>query len=214
MESLPSPNNFTHRATVQYGKAASPHASHSPWKQVCALQPRATSIFIQEHLSCFVNMFGHLNWASTLQNDAQCNSNTTITTHCTTSTELLLSGTDNSSVTWRTSFKLQQCCHYFVSNPCIIGCSAGRVRSMYKCQEREITWKQALKRAISSWMILGRPLMLPYGVNDRFPWPEYLALFPLHAAGKELSLLPDYPAPILVLLKKGLVSWRWMWCWS
>jgi len=47
-------------------------------------------------------------------------SNTTITTHCTTSTELLLSGTDDSSVTRRTSFKLQQCCHYFVSNPCII----------------------------------------------------------------------------------------------
>lgn len=46
-------------------------------------------------------------------------SNTTITTHCTTSTELLLSGTDDSSVTRRTSFKLQQCCHYFVSNPCI-----------------------------------------------------------------------------------------------
>ena len=47
-------------------------------------------------------------------------SNTTITTHCTTSTELLLSGTDDSSVTRRPSFKLQQCCHYFVSNPCII----------------------------------------------------------------------------------------------
>jgi hypothetical protein len=46
-------------------------------------------------------------------------SNTTITTHCTTGTELLLSRTDESSVTWRTSFKLQQCCHYFVSNPCI-----------------------------------------------------------------------------------------------
>ena len=46
-------------------------------------------------------------------------SNTIITTHCTTSTELLLSGTDDSSVTRRTSFKLQQCCHYFVSNPCI-----------------------------------------------------------------------------------------------
>jgi len=46
-------------------------------------------------------------------------SNTTITTHCTTSTELLLSGTEDSSVTRRTSFKLQQCCHYFVSNPCI-----------------------------------------------------------------------------------------------
>jgi len=46
-------------------------------------------------------------------------SNTTIITHCTTSIELLLSGTDDSSVTWRTSFKLQQCCHYFVSNPCI-----------------------------------------------------------------------------------------------
>ena len=45
-------------------------------------------------------------------------SKTTITTHCTTSTELLLSGTDDSSVTRRTSFKLQQCCHYFVSNPC------------------------------------------------------------------------------------------------
>jgi hypothetical protein len=58
-----------------------------------------------------------LNWASTLPDDAQCNSNTTITTHCTTATELLLSGTDNSSVTWRTSFKLQQCCHYFVFNP-------------------------------------------------------------------------------------------------
>ena len=47
-------------------------------------------------------------------------SNTTITTHCTTSTELLLSGTDDSSVTRRTPFKLQQCCHYFVSNPCIL----------------------------------------------------------------------------------------------
>ena len=34
-------------------------------------------------------------------------------------TELLLSGTDDSSVTWLTSFKLQQCCHYFVSNPCM-----------------------------------------------------------------------------------------------
>jgi len=45
-------------------------------------------------------------------------SNTTIITHCTTSTELLLSGTDDSSVTQRTSFKLQQRCHYFVSNPC------------------------------------------------------------------------------------------------
>jgi hypothetical protein len=44
-------------------------------------------------------------------------SNTTITTHCITATELLLSGTDDSSVTWRTSFKLQQCCHYFVFNP-------------------------------------------------------------------------------------------------
>jgi hypothetical protein len=37
--------------------------------------------------------------------------------HCTTATELLLSGTDDSSVTWRTSFKLQQCCHYFVFKP-------------------------------------------------------------------------------------------------
>ena len=45
-------------------------------------------------------------------------SNTTITTHCSTSTKLLLSGTGDSSVTRRTSFKLQQCCHYFVSNPC------------------------------------------------------------------------------------------------
>jgi hypothetical protein len=44
--------------------------------------------------------------------------NTTRTTHCTTSTELLLSATDGASATWRTSFMLQQCCHYFVSNPC------------------------------------------------------------------------------------------------
>jgi hypothetical protein len=29
--------------------------------------------------------------------------------------------------------------------------------------------------------------MLPFGVNDRFPCPGYLAIFPLHAAGKELS---------------------------
>ena len=74
MESLPSRNNFTHRATVRYGKAASPHASRSPWKQVCALRPHATSIFIQERWSSFVNMLGRLNWASTLQDDAQCNS--------------------------------------------------------------------------------------------------------------------------------------------
>ena len=74
MESLPSWNNFTHRATVRYGKPAS-HASRSPWKQVCALRPRATSIFIQECWSCFINMLlGRLNWASTLQDNAQCNS--------------------------------------------------------------------------------------------------------------------------------------------
>jgi len=46
-------------------------------------------IFIQEHWSSFVNMLlGRLNWASTLKtmhNATQ--SNTTITTHCTTSTE-------------------------------------------------------------------------------------------------------------------------------
>jgi len=49
-----------------------------------------------------------------MHNETQ--SNTTITIHCTTSTELLLSGTDDSSVTRRTSFKLQQFCHYFVAN--------------------------------------------------------------------------------------------------
>ena len=120
MESLPSRNNFTHRATVRYGKAASPHVSRSTWKQFCSLRPRANSIFIQERWSCFVNiLLGRLNWASTLQDDAQCNSNTSITTHCTTSTELMLSGTDDRSVTRRTSFKLQQCCHYFVSNTCV-----------------------------------------------------------------------------------------------
>ena len=74
MESLPSRNNFTHCATVRYGKAASPHASRSPWKQVCVLRPRATSIFIQECWSFINVLLGRLNWASTLQDDAQCNS--------------------------------------------------------------------------------------------------------------------------------------------
>ena len=61
-------------------------------------------------------------------------SNTTITTHCTTSTELLLSGADDSSVTRRTSFKLQQCCHYFVSNPCTLNCKALIFRrALMKC---------------------------------------------------------------------------------
>lgn len=46
-------------------------------------------------------------------------SNTTISTNCTTSTKLLPSGIDNSIVTWSTSFNLQQWCHYFVSKPCI-----------------------------------------------------------------------------------------------
>ena len=93
--------------------------------------------FIQEHWSCFVNMLlGRLNWASTLQDDAQSNSNTTITSHCTTSTELLLSGRDDSSVTRRTSFKLQKCCHYFVSNPCIysLGLTKKHKTCFYKCQ--------------------------------------------------------------------------------
>ena len=34
MESLPSRNNFTHRGTVRYGKAASPHASRKSLKTV------------------------------------------------------------------------------------------------------------------------------------------------------------------------------------
>ena len=75
MVTLPSRKNFDHRATLRYGKAASPHASRSPSKQVCALRPRANSIFIQELRSCFVNiLLGHLNCASTFKDDAQCNS--------------------------------------------------------------------------------------------------------------------------------------------
>ena len=75
IESLPSRNNFTHRATVRYGKAALPHASHSPWKQICALRPRPTSISIQEHRYSFINvLLGRLNWTSSLQDDEQCNS--------------------------------------------------------------------------------------------------------------------------------------------
>ena len=42
---LPSRNALTHRATVWYSNATSPHASHSPRKQSCVLWPRATSIF-------------------------------------------------------------------------------------------------------------------------------------------------------------------------
>ena len=54
--SLTSWNALTHHATVQYGKAASPHASRNPWKHSCVPRPHATSILIQERCSSFVNM--------------------------------------------------------------------------------------------------------------------------------------------------------------
>ena len=54
--SLPPRNALTHRASVRYGKAASPHVSRSPWKHSCVLRPRATSILVQERCSSSVNM--------------------------------------------------------------------------------------------------------------------------------------------------------------
>jgi hypothetical protein len=65
-----------------------------------------------------------------MHNATQWNSTRTI--HCTTSTELLLSATDGANATWRPSFMLQQCCHYFLSKPCTVnsclsGYCAGRL---------------------------------------------------------------------------------------
>ena len=54
--SLPSRNALTHRVTVWYGNAASPHAWHSPGKHPYLLWPLATSILIQERFSSFVSM--------------------------------------------------------------------------------------------------------------------------------------------------------------
>ena len=53
---LPSRNALLHRATVQHGNSASPHASHNPWKHSCVLQLCATSILIQKCCSRLVNM--------------------------------------------------------------------------------------------------------------------------------------------------------------
>ena len=85
-------------------------------------------------------------------------SNTTITTHCTTSTELLLSGTDDSSVTRRTSFKLQKCCHYFVSNPCsiIMYCEETRTDAYVTKGEVQNMWRHrthSLKTAHATFAV-------------------------------------------------------------
>jgi hypothetical protein len=85
-------------------------------------------------------------------------SNTTITTHCTTATELLLSGTDDSSVTWRTSSKLQQCCHYFVSNPCR-WCRGRESRGLYVNNKSGVP-KSKLPKNIPS-RILRKSICMP-----------------------------------------------------
>ena len=54
--SLPFRNALTHRATVRYCNAASPHVSRSPREYSCVLRNHATSILIQERCSSFVNM--------------------------------------------------------------------------------------------------------------------------------------------------------------
>jgi hypothetical protein len=54
--SWPWRNAFTHRATVRYGNASSPHASCKLHQHSFALQQRATSILVQERCSNFVNM--------------------------------------------------------------------------------------------------------------------------------------------------------------
>jgi hypothetical protein len=104
------------------------HGTISPIVPLCDMANNITTCFSQSletglciTTSCKINFHpGAWTWLlhfQTMYNATQ--SNTTITTHCTTATELVLSGTDDSNVTWRTFFKLQQCCYYFVSNPCI-----------------------------------------------------------------------------------------------
>ena len=71
--SLPSQNTLTHCATVQYGNAVSSHASCSPWKHSCLLQPHATSILIEEYYSSFVNMvLGRSHYPCESQRSTHC----------------------------------------------------------------------------------------------------------------------------------------------
>jgi hypothetical protein len=87
----------------------------------------------------------------TMHNATQ--SNTTITTHCTTATERLISGTDDSSVTWRTSFNLQQCCHYFVFNPRIFKNFTWSLKRMKTAEDTDNFFPEVLvfQCVLKSW---------------------------------------------------------------
>ena len=50
------PERFNPSCHWRYGKAATPHATRSPWKYSCVLRHHATSILIQERCSSFVIM--------------------------------------------------------------------------------------------------------------------------------------------------------------
>ena len=50
-----------------------PTASRSPWKHSCVLWPRTTSILIQEHCSCFVNIvLGPTHYPYKVQRSIHC----------------------------------------------------------------------------------------------------------------------------------------------